>query len=159
MDTKPLRPEYGPPPACMPSVRAKISGYDYTYRVSTGRHVENPLCGMVNETAGSAAFEPGIVRYLPPPEQREPQREAQDVVAAVEGAVLRIPQALVMSPSWWRTQCRFRGLLVGGSRQVLQSRIRNHGVNAGMSPGMEDACYKMRRAYLKSGGGTVVADE
>lgn len=131
------RNEIGAPPSISPAVRESLSGRQYSCRVSdTGLK----FCDETNDNTEYQAY---ISEYLP---LLTPKLTKAGKVAVHQ------PQIPKRSTKWWKAQCGFRGLPVGGKLCDLQDRIRKHG-DQGLSSSMTKACEKMEKDYVTENAG------
>ena len=125
------RTSLGAPPSISPPVRESISGRLYSCLVN------NAGVQFSDETNDKTKYEADIDRCLP---LLTPKLTKAGKVAVHQ------PQIPKQSIKWWKAQCGFRGLPVGGNLRDLQDRIRDHG-NGGPSKTMKEACEKMGKEY------------
>lgn len=131
------RNEIGAPPSISPAVRGSFSGRRYSCRVSdTGLN----FCDETNDNTEYQAYISGYLPLLTP-----------KLTKAGKVAVHQ-PQIPKRSTKWWKAQCGFRGLPVGGNLRDLQDRIRKPG-DKGLSSSMKEACEKMEKDYVAENAG------
>lgn len=142
LHTDGTRMEIGAPPSISPAVHQPISGRQYSCLVSYEgvRSVD-----FRDETNDDTKYETDTAGYLP---LLTPKLTKAGKVAVHQP---HIPKQTV---KWWRAQCGFRGLPVGGNLRDLQDRIREHG-NEGLSSTMKGACEKMEKEYVEKNSGAI----
>ena len=124
--------ELGPPPPITPAVRESLGGRQYSCLVSDA---EVPSLRFCDETNGNTIYQAHIFE--------KPRFTKAGKLAA------RQPEMPKRPTKWWKAQCAFRGLPVGGKLCDLQDRIREHG-EKGLSSTMREACEKMEKDYVTS---------
>lgn len=124
--------EIGSPPAIYPAVRESLSGRQYSCLVGDA----GPQ--FCDETNDKTNYQAHILGYLP---LLTPKMTKAGKVAVHQPIISK------QSMKWWKAQCGFRGLPVGGRLCDLQDRIRKHG-NNGLSSSMKETCEKMEKEYV-----------
>lgn len=132
LHTDKVRKDLGPPPSIIPAIRQPISGRQYSCHVSdTGVQ----FCDESNENTPYEADLNGCLPLLTP-----------KLTKAGKVAVHQ-PNIPKKSVKWWKAQCGFRGLAVGGNLRDLQGRIRAHG-NKGLSNSIKGTRENMEKDYV-----------
>ena len=153
MDVQKLREEYGSPPPNMHGIKMSIAGREYYYKrrephPSYERIIYNDVYPGLrdanrngfdfwDESNDRTTYRADIAESLP---LLTPKLTKKGDVAK------RQPHIPKQSLKWWRAQCAFRGLPVGGSIGGLQDRIRNH-AGTGMSSSVKELLEKMKLEY------------
>lgn len=126
------RKDLGVPPSISPPVRKTISTRQYSCLVSD---VGVKFCDEGND---NVEYQADIVNYLP---LLTPKLTKAGKIAVHQPHIPKQPV------KWWKAQCGFRGLPVGGNLRDLQNRIRENG-EGGLSRTMKEACEKMKEDYV-----------
>lgn len=117
------------------SLERTIFGRKYLYGINQAGGPE-----VIDETNGKIKFESKLSRYLPP---------LTPVLTQAGKVAVRQPYFPPKSLKWWRAQCGFRGIHVGGSVSDLQARIHALG-DTGLAPEITEAIESMRKEFSGS---------
>ena len=121
----------GSPPSLLPSISRTIAGRKYSCSKPGHEAV------LYDESNGRTPYVADVSPYLP---------LLTPKLTKAGKAAKRQPEVPRRSVSWWRAQCGFRGLAVGGSAAALQDRIREHG-NKGLGGSMRQGLEELRKEY------------
>ncbi|KAL9621167.1 MAG: hypothetical protein Q9160_004418 [Pyrenula sp. 1 TL-2023] len=109
LGTDSVRKDVGSPPSTIPAIRQSISGRQYSCYVSDAG------ARLCDESNDNTQYEADIIKYLP---LLTPKLTQKGKVA------VRQPYIPKKTVKWWKAQCGFRGLAVGGTLRDLQDRAK-----------------------------------
>ncbi|KIW98764.1 uncharacterized protein Z519_00427 [Cladophialophora bantiana CBS 173.52] len=133
ISTDQVKNEFGSPNFVVPSFQKTFSGRKYTFSFHDR---DGPR--FYDQSNNLTGFVADLSPYLP---LLTPKLTKAGKVAKRQPGTEKKPL------KWWKAQCGFRGLPVGGTVDALQGRLREHG-NKGMSKAMAEFQDKLREEYL-----------
>ncbi|KAH8695014.1 hypothetical protein BGW36DRAFT_428907 [Talaromyces proteolyticus] len=130
--TESARKAIGAPPSIAEPVYEYFSGTQFSCRVAQAGSAD-----LRDVSHGNTPFSDNVAHYLPLSTSKLTKNGTVGV---------HQPHTTQQPLSWWKAQCRFRGLAVSGTRETLQARIRKHG-DMGMEVSLIEAFGTMKSDY------------